>query len=77
MIERITLDIRKDEVIVKRRKYKIIDGVEKQVGNLITTSYINSIRGRRDVEKDLEEKYVLEIFAVWGDEPTIIEEEDK
>ena len=73
MEERITLDLKQNEVNVKVQKVIIVDGAYYPVGELQTTNYQNSIRGRKEIEK-LEIKYVNAILAVWGNIPTVVED---
>lgn len=73
--EKITLDkLTQNNVSVKRQKYIIIDDVEYPIGSLHSKLYINSIEGRQEIEKELPEAQRSAIFAVWGDVPTVIEE---
>jgi hypothetical protein len=75
MIERITLDmLTQNSVSVKKQKYVAQDGAEYPVGQPWRRAYINSIRGREQVQNEVPEPYRSAVFAVWGDSPTVGEE---
>jgi hypothetical protein len=77
MEEKIILDmLTQNSVSVKKQQYTIINGVEYLIGNTNSQSYINSINGRSQVETEVSEPYKSAIFAMWGSNPTIIEEPD-
>lgn len=72
MEEKITLDmLTQDSVSIKKQKYTIIEKVEYLIGEPWRKAYINSIKGRQEIQTELEEKYVTAIFSVWGGTPTI------
>lgn len=72
MIIKTTLDmLDKNSVSVKKQKYSKIDGVEYAIGQPHRRAYVNSERGRQEVENELEEQYKKAIFSIWGDEPTV------
>lgn len=74
MEERITLDmLTRDSVSLKKQKYVLIDGVEYPVGEPWRRAYINSARGRTEVEAEVPEPYKTAIFTIWGDAPTVTE----
>lgn len=74
-MEKIVIDnLTENSVSVKRQNVTTIDGVEYAVGLPTRESFINSIRGRADLQKKLDIKYVNAIFSVWGDAPTIVED---
>ncbi len=75
MIKKITLDmLTQDSVSVKRQKYLVQDGVEYPVGQPWRRAYVNSVSGREQVENEVAEPYKTIIFLMWGDKPTITEE---
>lgn len=75
MNEKITLDkLTQDSVSIKKQNVTTINGVEYELGQPSRKAYVNSIRGREEVQAELEEKYVNIIFAMWGDTPTVVEE---
>ncbi len=75
MIEKITLDmLTQDSVSVKTQKYIVIEGKEYPIGEPNRKAYINSIRGRKEVEEELPKAYKNAIFAIWGDTPTVTEQ---
>lgn len=72
MQNKIILDmLTQDSVSIKQQNYTIINGVEYLIGEPWRKSYINSTKGRQEVQKELEEKYVKAIFSVWGDTPSV------
>lgn len=74
MEEKITLDmLTQDSVSVKKQNYTTINNVEYPIGEPWRKSYINSINGREEIKKDLDEKYINSILSVWGDKATVVE----
>lgn len=77
MIEKVTLDmLTQDSVSVKRQRYAVVDGEEYPIGQPHRKAYINSERGRTEIQNELEEPYLSAVMAVWGEQPTVIEEID-
>ena len=77
MIEKITFDmLTKDSVSVKKQQYTIVDGVEYPIGQPHRKAYINSIKGREEVQSELPLAQQNAIFSVWGDTPTVTEHND-
>ncbi len=73
---KITLDtLTQDSVSIKKQQYTIIDGKEYAIGEPWRRAYVNSISGRQQVENEVEEPYKTMIFMMWGDTPTINEED--
>lgn len=74
MSEKITLDmLTADSVSVKTQRYTTVDGVEYPIGQPHRKAYINSEKGRDEVQSELPEAQKTAIFAVWGDTPTVTE----
>jgi hypothetical protein len=74
MINKITLDmLTQDSVSVKIQRYYDDNGTLYPVGQPHRKAYVNSVRGRQEVEKEIEEPYKTIIFIMWGDKPTITE----
>ena len=74
MIERITLDmLTADSVSVKTQRYTTVDGQEYPIGQPHRKAYINSEKGRDEVQSELPEAQRNAIFAIWGDTPTVTE----
>lgn len=72
MIEKITLDmLTENSVSIKKQKYVVYNGEEYPVGQPWRRAYVNSERGRQQVQEEVPEPYRSAIFAVWGDTPTI------
>lgn len=74
MIEKITLDmLTQDSVSVKIQKYISMEGKEYPIGQPHRKAYINSERGRQEVETELPEAQKNAIFSVWGNVQTVTE----
>lgn len=77
MIEKITLDmLTQDSVSVKTQKYVEVEGVEYPIGDPHRRAYVNSASGRAAVQNEVQEPHRTAIFAVWGNEPTVVENVD-
>ena len=77
MIKKITLDmLTQDSVSVKKQQYTMVDGIEYAIGQPHRKAYINSIRGREEVQNELPQAQANAIFSVWGDSPTVNEDID-
>lgn len=66
-----------DSVSILTQKFIDIDGVETQVGENHRCAYANSATGRQDLQKQETQDVVNSVFAIWGDVPTINEEEEE
>lgn len=76
MSEKITLDmLTQDSVSLKKQQYATVEGKEYPIGEPWRRAYINNIQGREQVEAEVPEPYRSAIFAVWGDTPTVSEQE--
>ena len=74
MITKIILDMLNEKsVSVKTQQYTTVDGIEYAIGQPHRKAYINSIRGREEVENELPQEQQNAIFAIWGDAPTVEE----
>lgn len=72
MIEKITLDLlTANSVSIKKQQYALVDGKEYAVGEPWRRAYVNSEKGREQVNTEVIEPYSTAIFAVWGDTPTV------
>jgi len=77
MIERIILDmLSQNSVSVKKQQYIIQNEIEYVIGQPHRKAYINSIRGREEVQNELPQAQANAIFSVWGDTPTVNEDID-
>ena len=75
MNEKISLDMLTIEgVSIRKQQYTIVDNVEYAIGEPWRRAYVNSINGRQQVENEVPEPYKSVIFLMWGDTPTVIEE---
>ena len=76
MEKRNTLDYITDRgCSVKTEKYILDDGKEYMVGEPERVAYMNSLLGRADLERDYPDYYNALVMTVWGDTPTVIDEE--
>lgn len=64
-------------VSILTQKFIDLDGIETQVGNDHRCAYANSATGRQDLQKQEPQDVVNSVFAIWGDVPTINEEEEE
>lgn len=72
---KITLDmLTQDSVSVLKQQFLILNNTEMQVGGNIRNTYANSISGRKLIKSILPNEYYNAVIAVWGDTPTIDEE---
>lgn len=66
-----------DSVSILTQKFIDVDGVETQVGENHRCAYANSETGRNELQKQEPQDVVNSVFAIWGDVPTINEEEEE
>lgn len=75
-IEKITLDdLNENSVSVLTQQFAEINGQTVQVGENHRRAYMNSKYGRIELEATLPEPYLSSVLAVWGEEPTIVDDE--
>ena len=75
MYIKITLDmLTETSVSVKTQKYIEDGGVEYAVGEPHRRAYVNSERGRAEIAAELPEPYLSAVLAVWGEAPTVFED---
>lgn len=60
-------------VSILTRKFVNIDGKMEQVGKNHRIAYSNSESGRQKLQEEQPEDVVAAVLAMWGDEPTIVE----
>lgn len=76
-MEKITLDMLNDKgVSLKKQQYVEQNGMLYEVGQPHRKAYVNSKRGRQEVEDEIPSPYKEVIFMIWGDEPTVNEDMD-
>lgn len=74
MDEKITLDmLTYDSVSLKKQSFVTVEGAEYPIGEPWRRAYVNSTKGRQQVQNEVPEPYQTAIFAVWGDVPTVSE----
>jgi hypothetical protein len=72
MQEKIALDIlTRDNVSLKKQRYVVLDGKEYAIGEPWRRAYVNSIRGRKQIEAEVPEPYKSVIMLMFGDTPTV------
>lgn len=71
MIDNLT----ENSVSVKKQRVTVIDGIKYTIGKPSRKGYVNSTKGRNELQNDLEEKYYKCVFELWGDIPTVIEKD--
>lgn len=76
MAEKITLDmLTQDSVSLKKQQYTVIDSTEYLIGEPWRRAYVNSEQGRQQVNVEVAEPYKSAILTVWGDTPTVTEDD--
>lgn len=76
-MEKIYLDdLNVEMVSVKRQRYTIENGIDINLGPLFSKGYMNSTKGRGEIQSEVPEPYLSAIMVIWGDVP-IIDEESK
>lgn len=65
----------KDSVSVLKKIVADINGQEVQVGENLRRAFNNSTEGRQEITEFLKEPYLSSVMQVWGDSPTVVEEE--
>lgn len=75
-IEKITLDnLNENSVSVLTQQFAEINGETVQVGENHRIAFVNSEYGRIELKDKLQEPYLSSVLAVWGDEPTVVDDE--
>lgn len=76
MIEKYTVDmLTQDSVSVSKQTFIDYMGQIYPIGEIWRRAYVNSTRGREQVVEELPQAQVNAIMAVWGDKPTIADDE--
>lgn len=76
MNTKIDLDmLNPNSVSVKTQRYLLEDGQELLVGQPHRRAYVNSRKGRQELQAELSEPYLSSVLAVWGDAPTVMEKD--
>ena len=74
--EKITLDnLTEKSVSVLTQQFADLNGQTVQIGENHRRAYMNSKYGRIELEATLPEPYLSSVLAVWGEEPTIVDDE--
>jgi len=77
MVEKITLDmLTQDGVSLKKQQYTTVESTEYPIGEPWRRAYVNSTRGREQVNAEVSEPYKSVIMLMWGDTPTVTEQTD-
>ena len=61
------------QAVITKDSYIDVNGTPAKVGDTWQRAYVNSTRGRGEVEAEVPEPYRSAIMAVWGAEPTVVE----
>ena len=64
-------------VSILTQKFVKVDGKEIQLGANHRKAYVNTEAGRKALISEQEEATVQAVFAIWGDAPTVINEEQE
>lgn len=76
METRIVLDaLSPDSVSIKTERIVTMEGETFALGNPHRCAYINSRTGRERLCSEVAEPYLSAVLAVWGDTPTLEEDE--
>ena len=72
MNEKITVDmLTSDSVSIKKQNFSAVDGTEYPIGEPWRKAYVNSTKGRIELESEINEPYKTAILSVWGNTPTV------
>lgn len=75
-ITKTTLDmLTVQSVSILKQEFAVINDVETQIGQNHRKAFVNSEKGRKAIAEYLAEPYLSSVMAVWGDVPTVIDEE--
>lgn len=78
IIKKVTIDMLTDtSVSILTQNFVEIDGVEMQVDKNHRKAYVNTESGRNEIENEQEESTINAVFSIWGDNPTVINSEQK
>lgn len=78
IIKKVTVDMLTDKsVSILMQNFVQIDDQEKQLGENHRKAYANTEAGRQALMSEQEETTVQAVFAIWGDAPTVINEEQE
>lgn len=72
-MEMYTLDMLNNNSVSLLKQFFDVNSGE-QIGTNWRKVYVNSTRGRIEVESEVIEPYATVIFMIWGDKPTVTEE---
>ena len=76
METRIVLDaLSPDSVSIKTERVVTVEGETFVLGNPHRCAYINSRAGRERLHEEVAEPYLSAVLAVWGDTPTLEEDQ--
>lgn len=70
----IILDLLTEKSVnVVTKTFADINGIKTQIGQNVSTCYINSPIDRENLKKDLPETYYNTIITLWGNEATVVD----
>lgn len=67
----------KDSVSIITQNFIEFEGKEQQVGEKHRRAYINSQEGRAEIEECEPNDVIVAVMAIWGDVPTVVNEQEK
>lgn len=65
----------KDTVSILTQKFITIEGVDQQVGENHRQAYVNSEKGRTELQEKEPANVVDSVLSIWGDVPTVADPE--
>ncbi len=78
VIQKATVDmLTNTSVSILTQKFVKVDGKEIQLGANHRKAYVNTEEGRQALMSEQEEATVQAVFAIWGDAPTVSNEEQE
>ena len=78
IIERKTVDaLTPTSVSILTRRVIVIDNQEQQVGDNHRCAYVNSTSSRTELINNEPEDVINSVLAIWGDTPTVSDEEEE
>lgn len=78
VLKKVTVDMLTDKsVSILTQNFVQVDGKKTQLGENHRKAYVNTEAGRKALMSEQEDATVQAVFAIWGDAPTVINEEQE
>ena len=78
VLKKVTVDMLTDKsVSILTQNFVQVDGKKTQLGENQRKAYVNTEAGRKALMSEQEDATVQAVFAIWGDAPTVINEEQE